>query len=71
VGLYAVASPQLSGPYHSQHLVVNRFPDAVRTILGKDPQEVAWKTRVKSRRAMDLITVEEVLAKIEKVLGAP
>jgi heptosyltransferase I len=69
VGLYAVAPPELSGPYHSQHLVVNRFPDAVRSVLGKDPKTVPWKTRVKSRRAMALITVEDVLAKLESVLA--
>jgi heptosyltransferase I len=70
VGLYAVAPPELSGPYHSQHLVVNRFPEAVRTILGKDPQNVRWKTRVKSARAMALITVDDVLAKLETALAA-
>jgi heptosyltransferase I len=69
VGLYAVAPPELSGPYHSQHLVVNRFPDAVRTILGKDPRKVPWKTRVKSRRAMALITVDDVLEKLETALA--
>jgi heptosyltransferase I len=71
VGLYAVARPELTGPYHSQHLVVNRFPEAVRTILGKDPDQVSWKTRVKSSRAMEVITVEDVLQKLEQVLGPP
>jgi len=71
VGLYAVARPELTGPYNSQHLVVNRFPQAVRTILRKEPDEVSWKTRVKSPRAMDLITVEDVLQKLEQVLGPP
>jgi heptosyltransferase I len=70
VGLYAVAPPELSGPYHSQHLVVNRFPEAVRTILGRDPQSVRWKTRVKSPRAMDLITVSDVLGKLELALAS-
>ena len=69
VGLYAVARPELTGPYNSQHLVVNRFPEAVRTILGKGADEVSWKTRVKSLRAMELITVEDVLRKLEQVLG--
>jgi heptosyltransferase I len=69
VGLYAVASPELSGPYFSQKLVVNRFPEAVRTILGKDPREVPWKTRVKSSRAMELIRVAHVLGKLEEVLA--
>jgi heptosyltransferase I len=69
VGLYAVARPELTGPYLSQDLVVNRFPEAVRTILGKEAGEVSWKTRVKSPKAMELITVEDVLKKLEQVLG--
>lgn len=69
VGLYAVARPELTGPYNSQHLVVNRFPEAVRTILGKDVEEASWKTRVKSPKAMELITVDDVLTKLEQVLG--
>ena len=71
VGLYAVARPELTGPYHSQHLVVNRFQEAVRTVLGKEASEVSWKTRVKSPKAMELITVEDVLKKLEQVLGRP
>lgn len=71
IGLYAVARPELTGPYKSQHLVVNRFPEAVRAILGKEPGEVSWKTRVKSPRAMELITVDDVLAKLDQVLGPP
>jgi len=71
VGLYAVARPELTGPYLSQHFVVNRFPEAVRTILGKEAGDVSWKTRVKSPKAMALITVEDVLKKLEQVLGPP
>jgi heptosyltransferase I len=71
VGLYAVARPELTGPYNSQDFVVNRFPEAVRTILAKEVGEVSWKTRVKSPRAMELITVEDVLKKLEQVLGPP
>jgi heptosyltransferase I len=65
VGLYAVARPELTGAYNSQHLVVNRFPEAVRTVLGKEAGEVSWKTRVKSPRAMELITVADVVTKLE------
>lgn len=65
IGLYAVASPELSGPYRSQSLVVNKYPQAVREILQQDPHKVAWGTRVHDRRAMALIEVDEVLAKFE------
>lgn len=68
IGLYAVAPPELSGPYLSQHLVINKFPDAVSSILGKDPAAITWGTRVHDRNAMDLIQVEEVLEKLDQVL---
>lgn len=67
VGLYAVAPPQLSGPYLCSQLVVNRFPEAVRKILGRDPQTVPWTLRVHRGDPMRLIEVDDVLAKLAQV----
>ncbi|HYA38390.1 MAG TPA: glycosyltransferase family 9 protein [Candidatus Methylomirabilis sp.] len=67
VGLYAVAPPQLSGPYLHPELVINRFPEAVRTILGRDPNTEAWTTRVHSGQPMQLIRVEEVLNRLAQI----
>ena len=67
VGLYAVAPPQLSGPYHHPELVINRFPEAVRTILERDPDTAAWTTRVHSGEPMHLIRVEEVLDRLAQI----
>jgi len=67
VGLYVVAPPELSGPYLRPDLVVNRFPEAVQTILGKDPQKVKWTTRVHDAEAMKLIRAEDVLAKLAQI----
>jgi heptosyltransferase I len=61
VGLYAVAPPALSAPYLSKEHVVDRFPQAVQHILGKDPATVPWGTRVHHRRAMALIDVDSVI----------
>lgn len=69
IGLYAVASPRLSGPYQQQEFVVNRYPDAVRKFLGKNPENVPWNTRVHSAGAMSLITVEDVLAQLARLLN--
>ena len=69
VGLYAVAPPQLSGPYLYPELVINRFPEAVRNILGRDPSTVAWTTRVHSGEPMQLIRVEEVLDRLAQIFG--
>lgn len=67
VGLYAVASPQLSGPYRYPELTVNRYPEAVRAILGQDPQTVSWTTRVHRGDPMRLIEVADVLSKLAQV----
>ena len=68
VGLYAVAPPALSGPYLSQHLVVNKYPEAVATVLHENPDTIAWGKRVHSPEAMKLITVEAVMQKLGEVL---
>jgi heptosyltransferase I len=67
VGLYAVAPPELSGPYRYPGLAVNRYPEAVRTILGQDPRTVAWTTRVHRGEPMRLILVEDVLSRLARV----
>ena len=69
VGLYAVAPPQLSGPYLYPELVINRFPEAVRNILGRDPNTVPWTTRVHNGEPMQLIRVEEVLERLAQIFG--
>lgn len=67
IGLYAVAPSKLSGPYTSRELVIDRFPEAVRTILHKDPAHVPWGTRVHTQKAMELIQVEDVLEKLKTI----
>jgi heptosyltransferase I len=67
IGLYAVAPSKLSGPYLSRELIIDRFPDAVRTILRKEPEQVPWGTRVHTQQAMELIQVQDVLAKLSAV----
>ena len=68
VGLYAVARPELSGPYRSSSLVVNVYPEAVATFLHRDPHTVPWGTRVHHRAAMSLISVQSVMEKLARVL---
>ena len=70
VGLYAVASPALSGPYGAQQYVVNRYPDAVIKFLGKDPDHVPWNTRVHHADAMALIQTDDVLLQLHAILDS-
>lgn len=68
IGLYAVASPNLTGPYQKMESCVDRYPQAVRKFLGKDSKQLPWNTRVHHPDAMALITVDEVMQQLEKVL---
>ena len=69
VGLFATSNPKRAGPYLSQAFCVNRYPDAVRRYLGKEIREVRWGRRVRHPDAMSLITIDDVVSKIDDVLG--
>lgn len=67
VGMYAVAPSKLSGPYCSRELVIDKFDEAVQKFLHQSPQTVKWGTRVHTQRAMELISVDAVLEKLNLV----
>jgi len=71
IGLYAVASPKLTGPYQRQEYCVDRYPQAVRKFLGRDPEHLPWNTRVHHPEAMSLIAVEDVMQQLGRILGQP
>lgn len=68
VGLYATSNRHRTGPYFSQHLVVDRYPEAVQREFGTTPDRLRWGQRVRDPNAMSLITVSDVLAKAEAAL---
>ena len=69
VGLYAVVSSKLSGPYQQQEYCVDRYPQAVKRFLGKDADHLPWNTRVHHPDAMSLIEVADVMQQLDKLLG--
>lgn len=71
LGLYATSNPGRTGPYISRELTVNRYPDAVRMFLNKPLEKLRWGQRVRHPDAMDLITVEDVTARIDAFFDAP
>ncbi len=68
IGLYAVASPKLTGPYQRLEYCVDRYPQAVQRFLGKHSGQLPWNTRVHHPDAMTLIEVEDVMQQLNKVL---
>ena len=68
VGLYATSNRHRTGPYFSQDLVVDRYPEAVQREFGVPIAQLRWGQRVRDPDAMDLIQVEDVIAKVDQVL---
>jgi heptosyltransferase I len=65
VGLYATSNRLRTGPYFSQHLVVDKYPEAVRREFGRPVDALRWGQRVRDPDAMSLITVPDVVAKLD------
>jgi heptosyltransferase I len=71
VALHAVTNPSVSGPYVFQHLVVNRYPQAVEKVLGLSMEQHVWGTHVHGDEAMKLISVDDVIKKLAKIFHRP
>lgn len=69
VGLYATSNRFRTGPYFSQDLVVDAYPEAVQREFGKPVEALPWGKRVRDPAAMDLVRLERVLDKVAIVLG--
>jgi len=65
VGLYATSNRLRTGPYFSQDLVVDRYPEAVQREFGRPIETLRWGQRVRDPDAMSLITVPDVTAKLD------
>jgi heptosyltransferase I len=65
VGLYATSNRHRTGPYFSQHLVVDKYPEAVAREFGQPIETLRWGQRVRDPAAMSLITVPDVTAKLD------
>ena len=65
VGLYATSNRHRTGPYFSQHLVVDKYPEAVAHEFGRPIETLRWGQRVRDPAAMSLITVADVIAKLD------
>jgi len=65
LGLYATSNPNRTGPYASRELTVNRYPDAAEKYLGKSVEQLRWGQRVRHPDAMNLITVADVVDRID------
>lgn len=70
LGLFATTNPDRAAPYLWRDYVVNRYPDAVVTYMGKALDEITWGARVRHPDAMRLITVDDVTSHLDRLLAA-
>jgi len=70
VGLYAATNPARSGPYLSRQWCVDRYADAARRFLRREPAELPWTQKIERPGVMDLITVDDVLGRLAALAEA-
>jgi len=69
VGLYASSNRFRTGPWASQHLVVDKYPEAVRDEFGCAVSEIRWGRRVRAPDVMDRIEVGDVIEKLDRAFA--
>jgi len=65
LGLFACTDRERCGPYSDLTHSVNHYDEAAREFIGKPAAQLRWGKRVEFPGVMDLIPVEEVLAKFD------
>jgi heptosyltransferase I len=68
IGLYAATNPARSGPYLSRLWCVDAYAQAARRFRGRSPERLPWTEKIEHRGVMDLISVEQVTAKLDDLL---
>jgi heptosyltransferase I len=68
IGLYAATNPARSGPYLSRELCVDRFPEAARTFMGREPDKLPWWVKIEKPGVMDLIRPQDVIQRLDQFM---
>ncbi|MGA2776509.1 MAG: glycosyltransferase family 9 protein [Steroidobacteraceae bacterium] len=65
IGLYAPTNPARSGPYRSLRWCVNRFPEAARAFMRREPEDLPWWVKIEKPGVMDLIKPDDVIERLD------
>ena len=68
IGLYAATNPARSGPYLSREWCVDRFAEAARRFLGREPEQLPWNVKIERPGVMDLIEPLAVIEKLDRLM---
>ena len=69
IGLYACTWSRRSGPYCYLDHCVDHFEQAAEQFLHKSAMALRWGTKIERPGVMDLIQVDEVIARLERLVG--
>ena len=69
VGLYANSNPRRTGPYRSLEWCVDHYDHAAAYRYGKPAAALRWGSKIHDSRVMAMITVDEVIARIEDLIA--
>ncbi len=70
LGLHAASNPARSGPYSDRRWCVDRYDDAARKYLHRPAAEIPWGTKIEYPDVMDLVTVDDVIERLEASMHA-
>ncbi|MDR0781165.1 MAG: glycosyltransferase family 9 protein [Pseudomonadales bacterium] len=71
IGLYAATRAARSGPYLSRQWTVDAYEQAALRFTGKSASQLPWTRKLEFPGVMELITVEQVLAKLDRLMADP
>lgn len=71
IGLYAATRLARSGPHGAAQWSVDAYDEAARRFLGKSADSLPWRRKIEVPGVMDLITVDQVTAKLDQLMAAP
>jgi len=69
IGLYAPTNPARSGPYFSRQRCVDRFPEAAREFMGREPDQLPWNVKIEKPGVMDLIEPSAVIERLDRLMN--
>lgn len=67
IGLYAHHNPERTGPYNYRQYVVSVWQQVIEQEIGKSIDALPWRSRVKNKQAMQLISSHDVIAMFDHV----
>ena len=68
IGLFATSNPFRTGPYRNMKYIINKYPEALIKFNKETEDSVKWGKRVRNKKAMSLIRIEDVTKNIDAIL---